>query len=88
MQISTVGWSCRNRSRTPRQPKSGETLVQIAPIDVTASIAMTASGMFGSVEATRSPGRTPRRRSWVARIRTFPAKSSQSSGVTGTVSEW
>ncbi len=67
----------------PRQPKSGETLVQIAPIDVTASIAMTASGMFGSVEATRSPGSTPRRLSWVARILTFPARSSQDSGVTG-----
>ncbi len=57
-------------------------------MDVVASMAMTASGMFGSVEATRSPGWTPRSRSWVARIRTAGPSSSQYIGVTGTVSEW
>ena len=38
MQISTRGCSWRNLSSTPRQPKSGDTLVQIAPMDVVASI--------------------------------------------------
>ena len=55
---------------------------------VAASIAVTASGMFGSVEATRSPGWTPRFLSWVASTRTLFASSSQDSGVTGVVSEW
>ncbi len=88
MQISTEGCSWRNRSSTPRQPKSGDTLVQIAPIDVVASMAMTASGMFGSIEATRSPGWTPSSRSRVARARTLGPNSSQYIGVTGTDSEW
>ena len=49
---------------------------------------MTVSGMFGSVEATRSPGWTPSSRSRVARARTLGPNSSQYTGVTGTVSEW
>jgi hypothetical protein len=47
VQNSTLGVSCLNRSSTPRQPKSGEQLAQIAAMLVVASIATTACGMFG-----------------------------------------
>jgi hypothetical protein len=43
----------------PWTPKSGEHDDQVAPIQLAASIPVTASGMFGSSAATRSPGRTP-----------------------------
>jgi hypothetical protein len=47
VQNSTFGASWLNRSSAPRQPKSGEQLVQIAAMLVVASIAITACGMFG-----------------------------------------
>ena len=43
-------------------PKSGEQLDQMAPMLAQATIAMTASGMFGTTAATRSPRPTPSRR--------------------------
>jgi len=70
---STFGASWVNRSITPRQPKSGEQLAQMAPMLVVASIAMTVCGMFGMQDTTRSPGPTPIARSRVARMRTWPA---------------
>ena len=39
----------------PSVPKSGEQLDQTAPSHVVANIAITASGMFGKMAATRSP---------------------------------
>jgi hypothetical protein len=72
----------------PRSPKSGEQLVQIAPMLVVASMAITVCGMFGMQEATRSPGRMPRARNWVARTRTPLASSGQDKPVSGVVSDW
>ena len=85
-QNSTRGASWLNRSITPRQPKSGEQLDQMAPMLVVASIAMTACGMFGRQDATRSPGRTPSSRSRVASTRTWPARVSQGSPASGVCS--
>ena len=56
---SSAGAICPNRSTTPSTPKSGEQLDQIAPIDAAASMAITASGIFGRKPATRSPATTP-----------------------------
>ena len=71
---------------TPRQPKSGEQLAQMAPMAVVASIATTVGGMFGMIDTIRSPGRTPIDRSRVARMRTWPANSSQGRPARGVVS--
>ena len=60
----------------------------MAPMLVVASIAIAVCGMFGMQEATRSPGRTPRPRSWVARIRTLFPSSGQGRPVSGVVSDW
>ena len=57
--MNSFGSICPKRSSTPRSPKSGEQDDQIAPIEVAASIAAIASGMFGSMAATRSPTPTP-----------------------------
>ena len=46
----------------------------MAPMLVVASIAIAVCGMFGMHEATRSPGRMPRARNWVARTRTLFAE--------------
>ncbi len=54
-----MGSICANRSMTLAGPKSGEHEDQIAPRLAVASMAMTASGPFGSKAATRSPRPTP-----------------------------
>jgi hypothetical protein len=58
----------------------------MAPMLVVASIAMTVCGMFGMIDTTRSPGRTPSSRSRVPRMRTCPANSSQGRPTRGLVS--
>ena len=57
-------------AREMRTPKSGEHDDHTAPIDAVASIAITASGMFGMNPTTRSPSRTPRSRSACATLDT------------------
>ena len=53
--MSTLGAIWANRSTRLCVPKSGEQLDQIAPMLAQATMAMTASGMFGITAATRSP---------------------------------
>jgi hypothetical protein len=56
---NTFGAIWPNRSTMPSAPKSGEHDDQTAPIDAAPSAAMTASAVFGTMPATRSPSLTP-----------------------------
>ena len=58
----TFGSIWANLSRTPFMPKSGDDELHMAPIELVANIAMTASGMFGMNPTTLSPLQTPNSR--------------------------
>ena len=64
------GLICENLSVTDLIPKSGELELHIAPIDVGASMAIIASGIFGKNPATLSPRVTPRSRREAANFST------------------
>ena len=74
---NSFGSICPKRSSTPRSPKSGEQDEKIAPSEAAASMTATASGMFGSIAATRSPTPTPAARIACCRRETSARSSSQ-----------
>lgn len=83
---STTGSIWRNRSSTTPTPMSGLQLDQTAPMLAQARNATTVSGRLGMYEATRSPARTPCRRSQAASAPTSRVSCSHDTSRTGSPS--